>query len=106
MYMTGRCPFLALWMQQGAAHRSKPRHKAKVENRQIPRLMKRDPAVSSTWPQTAANGSTTGTFTTYLTTWARRRCWPTSPAGCRRGYRPSDFGESVRNLLETCGREG
>ena len=45
--LTGRCPFLALWMQQGAANRSKPRHKAKVKNPRILRRMRRDPALAA-----------------------------------------------------------
>jgi hypothetical protein len=52
-----RCPFLALSMQQRAANGSKRRHKAKVENRRILRMMRRDPATSSTSPQRAANVS-------------------------------------------------
>ena len=54
---SGRCPFLALSVQQGAANGSKRRHKAKVENRPILRAMARDPATSSTPPQRAANAS-------------------------------------------------
>jgi hypothetical protein len=52
-----RCPFLALSVQQGAANGSKRRHKAKVGNRRIPRVMKRDPAASGKLPQSAANAS-------------------------------------------------
>ena len=51
----GCCPFLALWVQQRAANGGKRRHKAKVENRRILRVMTRDPATSSTPPQRAAN---------------------------------------------------
>jgi len=50
-----RCPFLALSTQQTAANGSKRRHKAKVENRLILRVMAHVPATPSTWPQRAAN---------------------------------------------------
>jgi hypothetical protein len=46
-----RCPFLALWKQQGAANGRKGRHKAKAENRRILRGMKRDAATSGKLPQ-------------------------------------------------------
>src|ERR1041384_6775181 len=46
-----RCPFLALWAHQRAANGSKQRHKAKVENRRILRVMKRGSATSSAPPQ-------------------------------------------------------
>jgi hypothetical protein len=50
-----RCPFLALSVHQRAANGSKRRHKAKAENRRIPRVMARDPATSSTRRQRPAN---------------------------------------------------
>jgi hypothetical protein len=53
----GRCPFLALWEQQGSATGSKGRHEAKVENPWILRGMKRDPAESGKPTQRAANAS-------------------------------------------------
>jgi hypothetical protein len=55
-----RCPFFTLSMQQGAANGSKRRHKAKVGNRRILRVMKRDPATSGKLPQSAANASFSG----------------------------------------------
>jgi hypothetical protein len=42
-------------MQQRAANGGKRQHKAKVENHRILRVMARDPAMSSTRPQRAAN---------------------------------------------------
>lgn len=50
-----RCPFLALCQQQGAANGRKRRHKAKVRNRRIRRVMVGEPATSSILPQRPAN---------------------------------------------------
>jgi hypothetical protein len=52
-----RRPFLALSVHQGAANGSKRRHTAKAEDRRILRVMARDPAISSTRRQRAANVS-------------------------------------------------
>jgi len=50
-----RCPFLALWAQQRGTNGGNGRHKAKVANRRVLRVTVRDPAVSSTPRQRAAN---------------------------------------------------
>jgi hypothetical protein len=52
-----RCPFLALWMQQGPANDSKDRHKAKMENHRSLRERRPHPATLGKSPQTAANAS-------------------------------------------------
>jgi hypothetical protein len=48
-----RCPFLALWMQQGPANDSKDRHKAKMENHWSLRERRPHPATLGKSPQTA-----------------------------------------------------
>jgi hypothetical protein len=52
----GRCPFLALWVQQRPAKRGKARQRAKVKNRQILRGLTQGPAQISKGRQSAANG--------------------------------------------------
>ena len=51
----GRCPFLALWVQQRPAKRGKARQKAKPKNRQILRGLTQGPAKVSKGRQSAAN---------------------------------------------------
>jgi hypothetical protein len=46
-----RCPFLALWMPQGAAKTRKARHKAKAKIERFPLGEMRNPATSRNDPQ-------------------------------------------------------
>jgi len=56
-FLRGVALFLPFLCNQGAANRSKQRHKAKVENRGFLQVMACDPATSGTRPQRAANVS-------------------------------------------------
>jgi hypothetical protein len=53
----GRCPFLALSVQQREAKAGRRRHKAKVENRSLLGAMTPDPATSDIRQQSAAKVS-------------------------------------------------